>query len=123
VYFVDYAAHLPDGNVPFGREIAAAIDALPEDAEIHLLGCCWGAWGQPEPGGITYALRRPRPIAYRPDGGFDCPILRSAPRAVVFLDPRASDRIAAVEGCLRTRATVKRIADVNVFAAIDSRQP
>lgn len=62
--FQDYASGLPNHNTPFGKIIASEIDKLPEETEVFVLGCCWGEWGQPEPGGIKYALKKKRQIKF-----------------------------------------------------------
>ena len=55
-YFVEYPKSLPDGNTPFGKITAAYINTLPPTVDIKLTGCCWGAWGQPEPKSVYYQL-------------------------------------------------------------------
>jgi hypothetical protein len=54
-YFYIYPLTLPNKNVPFDRIIASHISEL-QPKNVILLNCCWGEWGQPEPGGIEYQL-------------------------------------------------------------------
>jgi len=56
-YFVEYPKSLPNGNIPFGKIIASYVNSLPKDIDVKLAGCCWGAWGQPEPKSIYYQLQ------------------------------------------------------------------
>lgn len=55
-YFIVYPTGLPNGNTPTARHIAAYIDTLPLNEPVYLSGCCWEAWGQPEPKAIYYQL-------------------------------------------------------------------
>lgn len=88
-YFDDYASRLPDGNTPYGKLIAAAIDELPSSTSVIIASCCWGEWGQPEPKGIEYVLQRPRAVQLVARGAFSCDLLRAAGRRVyVVWDPR-----------------------------------
>lgn len=56
-YFTIYPNTLPNKNTPFGKTIASVIDKYPQSKKIIIVDCCWGEWGQPEPGGILYTLK------------------------------------------------------------------
>lgn len=62
--FIEYPLHLPNQNTPFGRIIARQIDLEPDDTNIVVVGCCWGEWQQPEPGGIVYTMARKRELRF-----------------------------------------------------------
>lgn len=65
-YFYIYPKTLPEHNTPFGKIIAEYIDSnYPARLPIVLNDCCWGQAGQPEPNGILYRLKSPRPLYYR----------------------------------------------------------
>lgn len=66
-YFIVYANGLPNRNTPFGKIIAERIDRISPDKKIAVVGCCWGSWGQPEPGGIKYVLTKSRTIDFIPE--------------------------------------------------------
>lgn len=55
-YFVEYPKTLPDRNMAWSRTVASYIDAIPDDTPVHLVSCCWGAWGHPNPKSIYYQL-------------------------------------------------------------------
>lgn len=59
-YFFIYPQYLPNQNTPFGRIIAQALDKYNESIPVFLLDCCWGDWGQPEPEGIKFQMKKQR---------------------------------------------------------------
>jgi len=85
--FVDYSKGLPHKNTPFGRIIADKIDGLTYGIQPYVYSCCWGDWGQPEPGGITYALKRTRDINFIPRGENLCLYLPDDTDYYLILDP------------------------------------
>jgi hypothetical protein len=88
-YFEDYATHLPNQNTPFGKMIAAEVDALPPGAGVIMYRCCWGQAGQPEPNGVEYVVRQPSRISYVDTGRFSCELMASQTQPVfVIWDPR-----------------------------------
>ncbi len=86
--FVDYPNGLPDKNVPFGRIIAEKIDTLSDDIIPLVYSCCWGSWGQPESGGIKYALKNTRDVVFIPSNVEPCQYLFQTNKYYLFLDPR-----------------------------------
>jgi hypothetical protein len=88
-YFDDYAKRLPNQNTPFGKMIAAEVDALPADASVLMYGCCWGDASQPEPSGVQYVVRQRSRIAYADIARFSCQSLAAQKQPVfVIWDPR-----------------------------------
>ncbi len=84
-YWGPYAAGLPDDNTPFGRVIAKYIDALPADTTVMVVGCCWGAGGQPEPKGIEFSLHRSRNVRFITTDKLTCATLRELPQPEVVI--------------------------------------
>jgi len=59
-YFKAYAQGLPQENLGPSRIIASYIDKhFPSDINLYFAECCWGDYGEPEPKGIAYNLRKP----------------------------------------------------------------
>jgi hypothetical protein len=99
-YWGPYVAGLPDNNTPFGRTIAEYIDALPDDTTVVVVGCCWGAWGQPEPKGIKFSLRRLHDVRFIATDKTTCTALREVPRpAVVIWGPRETLPAPQLSAC------------------------
>ncbi len=86
--FMDYPEGLPDHNVPFGRMIAEKIDSLSYEVMPLVYSCCWGDWGQPEPGGIKYALKNARSIFFITNDADLCEFIVRSDKYYLFLDPR-----------------------------------
>ena len=63
-FFIIYPRTLPNGNTPFGKIIARHLDTYPQDSRVFVAGCCWGEWGQPEPGAIEFSLRQKRTLNF-----------------------------------------------------------
>lgn len=64
-YFRSYARGLPENNLGPSRIISSYIDKnIPAGVKLFFGDCCWGDWGQPEPKGITYSLKKDRPVDY-----------------------------------------------------------
>jgi hypothetical protein len=111
-YFVVYPRTLPDGNTPFGRTIAGALDAYPLEFVAYVAGCCWGEWRQPEPGSVALSLRRPRAIHFlqpdRPAAAVSCRDLAPAApgqRVVIVTSPRPPAADGSLDACLLNRRT------------------
>ena len=102
-YFVAYAWNLPYHNTPFGRRIAEDMQTLPEDALIYVVGCCWGAWSQPEVEGIRYALPHPPPMQFVGSADDVCrePATRYVP-VYVYLNPNDDAAVQALRQCAPT---------------------
>lgn len=62
-YFFVYPLGLPNKNIPFGKIIASYIKESSIEKYV-VVGCCWGDWGQPEPGSIKYSLRQTKDIKF-----------------------------------------------------------
>jgi Dolichyl-phosphate-mannose-protein mannosyltransferase len=56
-YFYVYPQGLPNGNTAFDQIIAQKVNSYPSNELVIIAGCCWGEWGQPEPGSIPYEVR------------------------------------------------------------------
>lgn len=64
-YFAAYPQVLPDKNLGPGRIIATYVDKhIPQNVGVYFSSCCWGAWGEPEPKGVAYVLRKKRYVFY-----------------------------------------------------------
>lgn len=59
-YFFVYPKTLPNQNIPFDRIIARGLDGYDEKIPFVLVDCCWGEWGQPEPTGIVFQMKKKR---------------------------------------------------------------
>ncbi len=123
-YWGDYVAGLPDDNTPFGRTIAEYIDALPDDMTVVVVGCCWGAWGQPEPKGIKYSLRRSHDVRFIATDKVTCAALREVPSpAVVVWRPRETLPAPQLSDCaslLAGELHVRNEKEVFYVSALDA---
>lgn len=63
-YFWIYPLGLPDKNTPFGKIIAQQINTLPENVNVYVIGCCWGAWSQPEQGSMRIQIDKKRNVTF-----------------------------------------------------------
>ncbi|KKS97737.1 MAG: hypothetical protein UV73_C0005G0014 [Candidatus Gottesmanbacteria bacterium GW2011_GWA2_43_14] len=64
-YFRDYKRGLPENNLAPSQIIADYLDGkVPAAYRLNFAECCWGDYGQPEPKGIYYSLRKPRLADY-----------------------------------------------------------
>lgn len=99
-YFVHYAAGLPNNNTPFGRIIAEYVRQLPPTTDVIVVGCCWGDWGQPEPGGIAYAFADRRTIDFVKPDDLTCALLEGLARpAEIIWRPDAALPSEQVQAC------------------------
>jgi hypothetical protein len=101
-YFEVYPQTLPNRNTPFDRVISARINALPPGVWTALIGCCWGDWGQPEPGAVEYERTSPHELALVPSPQGIQSALRTAydgsprhRRLVLFVDPNQGSVVRA----------------------------
>lgn len=53
-YWVIYPRTLPNKNIPFAEIIASNVSRISEKTPVFLYGCCWGEWGQVEPGAFEF---------------------------------------------------------------------
>jgi hypothetical protein len=60
-YFIVYPRTLPNGNTPFDRIIAQAIDATTPTTKIIIIGAGWGQYAQPEVTGIPIVQKTEHP--------------------------------------------------------------
>ena len=64
-YFFVYSSGLPDDNLGPSNIIASFLDKkVPRDYKLYFAECCWGNYGQPEPKGIAYSLKKSRAVDY-----------------------------------------------------------
>ncbi|OGG14015.1 hypothetical protein A3D77_04250 [Candidatus Gottesmanbacteria bacterium RIFCSPHIGHO2_02_FULL_39_11] len=64
-YFMTYAHGLPENNLGPSRYIAEFLDKkITTNYTLYFAECCWGNYGQPEPKGIAYSLKKSRPVDY-----------------------------------------------------------
>lgn len=127
-YFVRYAWGLPNHNTPIGKIIAAEIDNLPPEATVGVIGCCWGDWGQPEPKGISYALKKPREKAIKffdlNAEEFNCSVVGAIDTSYyLFVDPRLQQQ---VRRCLPTAELIpvqSKYGEVIFYKSYYSRLP
>lgn len=105
--FTYYPKGLPNNNTPFGKIIAREIDKLPAGTKIYIDGCCWGDWGQPEPGGIIYVMKTKRPVkffaAHDNLRDFSCgenPRLKEDTSAYYVINPKLPNEMKKIKDCI-----------------------
>ena len=60
-YFIVYPRTLPNGNTPFDKIIAQAIDKTSPTTKIIIIGAGWGQYAQPEVAGIPIVQKTMHP--------------------------------------------------------------
>lgn len=104
-YWFIYPKTLPDHNVPFAEVISAHAAQMNADIPVIVYGCCWGQWGQPEPGAF----------AFLPNNGYSlyppatketlCSMLDSLSSrsqhggTIIFADPQDTEVAPLVSSC------------------------
>lgn len=89
-YFVVYPRTLPNGNTPFGATIAGRIDGTSPLTYSFVVGCCWGQWGQPEPGAASEVVTAHRYVVNvhtLRDAARQISTLPRGSRVLLFMDP------------------------------------
>lgn len=86
-YFNVYASGLPDNNLAPSRHLSKFIDEyFGQETAIYFPQCCWGRWGQPEPKGIAYSLRKKYKLVDYKKQIQNCTEIASYPALLVFHD-------------------------------------
>ncbi len=94
-----YPITLPNHNVPFAEIIAEKASTISETIPVYTYECCWGQWGQPEPGGFEFLARGE--TMYPPLTAQDvCMRLDTkGKKAVIFSSPAQTELPALLAQC------------------------
>ncbi len=106
-YFNRYTYGLPNRNTSIGKIIAGVIDDLPQKTGVYIVGCCWGEWGQPEPLGILFALKKINPIHFLRINSDTCLETRNEPRQIYIVPPPLEKHLDKIANCLGKTKIVK----------------
>lgn len=97
LYFVNYADGLPDRNLAPGKIIAKFVDSLPSNIALYFSSCCWGEWGEPEPKGIVYVMRKKRYV-YIEKLVDSCSDIKKLP-ALIIGSPKKDNKLDKFRQC------------------------
>jgi hypothetical protein len=119
-YFIEYANGLPDQNTAFGRIIGHAINDLPENTDIFITDCCWGAWSQPELRSIYFSVTKKakRDAIQKLSNMQDCSRLITRKNTYVIFNPKDEVTIRKARSCFPEVRFQKHI--VNGYAVFSS---
>lgn len=98
-YFGVYADNLPYHNVAFGGRIGQAIDRLPPETQVFVIGCCWSDWAMPEQASIRYGVTTRQDIHFVEDAPAVCKGLKPQTATRVFFSPLDEQIVETLRAC------------------------